>query len=285
MSTDIFLAPTVTILKTSPVLVESTPTPRSHNLSESELNAYFRSGAFTIEQALNPLIAAAAPLLALATKVNLLTSQQTPALLESRLTHELYSFECQARNQNFRTQTVLAARYAICALLDELIHYSDWGQRHHWDANHLLHTFYSTQAESEQFYSILQRASTDPGQHQELLEFYYLCLTLGYHGKHRDTAEGQQIRQSIIDQLYQSLRRCRSELSKLLGINAGQKFYEGDPPKKWQHPFTLLATFGLVIISIAVTYSYISLKRTSAALSKTLTSTTSITLDRQNYVK
>ena len=60
MSTDILLAPTVRILKTNTVLVESTPTPHSHNLSERELNAYFRSGAFTIEQALNPLIAAAA---------------------------------------------------------------------------------------------------------------------------------------------------------------------------------------------------------------------------------
>jgi type VI secretion system protein ImpK len=276
MSTDILLAPTVTILNTNTVLVESSPNSHSHNLSEAELNSYFRSGAFTIEQALNPLNAAAAPLLALATKVTLLTSQQTPQSLESRLTHELYSFECQARNQGFRTQTVLAARYGICVLLDELIHQSEWGQRHHWDANHLLHTFYSAQAENEQFYSILQRASSDPGQHQELLEFYYLCLSLGYHGKYRHSTEGQIMRQTIIDQLYQGLRRSRSELSKLLGINAGQRILEGEPTKRLQHPFTLLAIIGLIMITVGVTYSYFNLKKTSAALSKTLSSTTHV---------
>jgi type VI secretion system protein ImpK len=272
MSTDILLAPAVTILNTGTVLVESTPATHSHNLSESELHSYFRSGAFTIEQALNPLIAAAAPLFALATKVALLTSQQTPQSLESRLTHELYSFECQARHQNFRTQTVLAARYAICALLDELIHQSEWGQRHDWEENRLLHAFYSSQAESEQFFSILQRANTDPGQHQELLEFYYLCLSLGYYGQYPHTPEGQLLRQNIVDQLYQNLRRCRSEVSKVLGINAGQKILDCEAPKRLQQPYTLFATLALVFITIGVTYSYISLKQTSAAFSKSLNS-------------
>lgn len=277
MSTDILLAPTVKILSTNTVLVESTPQVHSHNLSEAELNAYFRSGAFTIEQALNPLIAAAAPLFALATKVGSLSAGQSSHSLESRLTHELYSFECQARNQNFRTQTVLAARYGICALLDELIHHSDWGKQHDWHANRLLHMFYSNQAESEQFFSILERANSDPGQHQELLEFYYLCLSLGYQGKYRNSTDSQASRQKIMDQLYQNLRRCRSEASKLLGINAGQHILENETIKKrLQHPFTLLATLGLVMITIGVTYGYIHLKRVSAALSQTLSSTHTI---------
>lgn len=272
MSTDILLAPTVKILSTNTVLVESTPQVHSHNLSEAELNAYFRSGAFTIEQALNPLIAAAAPLFALATKVGSLSAQQSSHSLESRLTHELYSFECQARNQNFRTQTVLAARYGICALLDELIHLSEWGKQHDWHANRLLHMFYSNQAESEQFFSILERANTDPGQHQELLEFYYLCLSLGYQGKYRNSTDSAS-RQKIMDQLYQNLRRCRSEASKLLGINAGQHILENETIKaRLQHPFTLVATLGLVMITIGVTYGYIHLKQVSAALSQSLSS-------------
>lgn len=272
MSTDILLAPAVTILNTSTVLVESSSAPHSHNLSESELHGYFRSGAFTVEQALNPLIAAAAPLFALATKVGLLTGQQTPQSLESRLTHEMYSFESQARTQQFRTQTVLAARYAICALLDELICQSEWGQKHHWEANRLLHTFYSNHAEGEQFFSILQRASTDPGQHQELLELYYLCLSLGYYGKYPRTPEGQLLRQKIIDELYQNLRRCRSEASKLLGINAGQKILESPIAKRAQQPFTVLATIGLIIITLGVSYSYVHLKLTSATLSRSINS-------------
>jgi type IV/VI secretion system ImpK/VasF family protein len=272
MSTDILLAPTVRILSTNAVLVESSPQIHSHNLSEAELNAYFRSGAFTIEQALNPLIAAAAPLFALATKVNLLGAKESPQSLLSRLTHELYSFECQARNQNFRTQTVLAARYAICALLDELISLSAWGQRNDWSPNHLLHTFYSNSAESEQFFSILHRANSDPGQHQELLEFYYLCLSLGYYGKYRQSSEAELLRQNMMDQLYQNLRRCRSEASKLLGINAGQQILECDSKKGRYQPWTWIAAIGLVVITMGVTYGYIHLKQTSAAFSRSLNS-------------
>lgn len=274
MSTDILLAPSVTILNTNSVLVESTPAPHSHNLSDTELLSYFRSGAFTIEQALNPLIAAAAPLFALATKVNLLTNQQTPQSLESRITHEMYSFECQARHQNFRTQTVLAARYGICVLLDELIHQSNWGQSHEWSPHRLLHLFYSSAAESEQFFSILERASSDPGQHQELLEFYYLSLSLGYYGKYPHTPEGQLLRQKVVDQLYQTLRRCRSEVSRILSINAGQKILGSDPKKRIQHPFTLIATVGLVLVTLAVSYSYIKLKRSSATLTNAINSFT-----------
>ncbi len=272
MSTDILLAPSVTILNTNSVLVESSPAPHSHNLSDAELLSYFRSGAFTIEQALNPLIGAAAPLFALATKVGLLTNQQTPQSLESRITHEIYSFECQARHQNFRTQTILAARYGICVLLDELIHQSTWGQNHEWSSHRLLHLFYSSAAESEQFFSILERANSDPGQHQELLEFYYLCLSIGYYGKYPHTPEGQLLRQKIVDQLYQSLRRCRSEVSKSLGINAGQRMLESEYKKRIHDPFILIATVGLVLVTLAVSYSYINLKRTSNSLTNAINS-------------
>lgn len=266
MNTDVQTAPAVIILTAHQPLVEYATHDQDSEFSDNtELQTLYRSGAYSIEHALNPLVAAASPLLTLATKVHLLSNKETPETLETRLAQEMYAFDCLCKSKHYRIQTLLAARYALCALLDELIHQSDWGKRHSWPSNKLLKTFFNVQDETNQFFMILERARQEPEDHREILELYYLCLSLGFHGEYRQNAEGQLTRQMLMDKLFHMVRRTRGPATKQLCLSADATSNMTVNNQTIKQPYTLIATIGMVIITAAVGFSYFSLKNATAA--------------------
>ncbi|MDQ2995089.1 MAG: type IVB secretion system protein IcmH/DotU [Pseudomonadota bacterium] len=266
MNTDIQQsAPAIITLTAQQPLVEYATHEQDTEFSDhTELQSFYRSGAFSIEHALNPMVAAASPVLTLATKLHLLSNKETPETLETRLAQELYAFDCTCKAKHYRIQTLLAARYALCALLDELIHYSDWGKRHNWPQNKLLKTFYNSD-DANQFYTILDRARQEPEDHRELLELYYLCLSLGYHGEYRQDSEGQLARQVLMDKLYHGVRRCRGHVFKQLSLSGSVAEHTPEKSTRITHPYTFLATIGMIIITAGVCFNYFSLKHATFA--------------------
>lgn len=267
MNTDLHTAPAVIILTAQQPLVEYASHDQDSEFSDNtELESFYRSGAYSIEHALNPMVAAASPLLTLATKVHLLSNKETPETLETRLAQEMYAFDCTCKAKHYRIQTLLAARYALCALLDEVIHQSDWGKRHNWPINKLLKTFYNVQEEPNQFYTILDRARQEPEEHRELLELYYLCMSLGFHGEYRQNAEGQLTRQILMDRVFHNVRRCRGPSTRQMSLSSSAVDNSLANAPTIKQPYTLIATIGLLIITAGVGFSYFSLKSATSAL-------------------
>jgi len=73
------------------------------------------------------------------------------------------------------------ARFAIFAWIDEMILASPWDQRDLWLREQLQRIHYNTTDAGEKFYERLAAL----GAHQrEVREIYYLCLALGFKGRH-----------------------------------------------------------------------------------------------------
>jgi len=75
-----------------------------------------------------------------------------------------------------------AARYAICALLDETIASSTWGGQA-WPQYSLLKKYYEHDYRGEAFFSYLERTGKEREDGVQLLEFFHQCLSLGYSGR------------------------------------------------------------------------------------------------------
>ena len=69
---------------------------------------------------LNPLVQVAAPLLSAAPRLRATVRHANPAALRATLVEAVQRFEAQARAQGLPNEQVVAARYILCTLLDEL---------------------------------------------------------------------------------------------------------------------------------------------------------------------
>lgn len=164
----------------------------------------------------NPLVAAAAPLFSLASQLRNTTSHADVSSLMTHVAREISTFEAAVRSAGESPETILAARYALCTLLDEIVLNTPWGGESRWGNETLLIQFHKEAYGGEKFFQVLQRAMQDPGNNLHLLEFMYVCMGLGLEGLHRVQQDGQRRLQAIIDQTYEAIRTYRGDFEREL---------------------------------------------------------------------
>src|SRR5262249_47029845 len=71
------------------------------------------------QSGLNPLVTAANPLLNLVPRLRTTLQHPDPAVLREQLAQALNRFDSEARAAGVANEKVIAARYALCTLLDE----------------------------------------------------------------------------------------------------------------------------------------------------------------------
>ena len=139
---------------------------------------------------INPLVAAANPVLAVVPQIRHALRHPDPAGLRASLRGSIDDFEREARAAGFGEETISAASYALCALLDESAASTPWGAG--WAGGGLLAERHGDSNGAEQFFALLDKFSADPAANAALLEFFYACLALGFEGRYRDAEGGRQ---------------------------------------------------------------------------------------------
>jgi type VI secretion system protein ImpK len=145
---------------------------------------------------INPLVAAANPVLAVVAQIRHALRHPDPAGLRASLAQSIDAFEATARASGAGEDTVAAAREALQALVDESAASTPWGAA--WAAKG-----------EDRFFDQVDRYAADPAANRELLEFFYVCLALGYEGRYRQAADGRQALAERRAQLLELLRAQR----------------------------------------------------------------------------
>jgi type VI secretion system protein ImpK len=141
---------------------------------------------------LNPLVQAAIPLLLLMGQLRgASSSPMDVGGLRRHALEEIRRFEDQARASGVRNEIVLAARYAICAALDEAVLSTPWGAQSEWAQHPMLVALHREAWGGEKFFEMLNRISSDPARHLDLLELQHIILALGFTGKYQMLDRGQ----------------------------------------------------------------------------------------------
>jgi type VI secretion system protein ImpK len=166
---------------------------------------------------LNPLVRAASNVLLLAGRLRGTLSAPDVAGLRRHALDEIYKFEERARSAGAANETVLAARYALCATLDEAVLSTPWGAQTEWAQQTMLVQLHREAWGGEKFYAMLERISQDPERHIELMELQYLCLVVGFTGKYHVEARGHarlaEVRQALYRRIREHHGAAPSELS------------------------------------------------------------------------
>ncbi len=167
----------------------------------------------------NPLVAAAGPLMALASQLSGTSSHADVASLLTHVAQEIKTFEANARNAGESPEAVLAARYSLCTLIDETVLGTPWGAESVWGNETLLIRFHNEAWGGEKFFQVLERSLQDPAQNLHLIEFMYICMALGLEGKYRVQDDGRRKLRRIIDQTFETIRMNRGEFERELSAH------------------------------------------------------------------
>nr|WP_316643660.1 DotU family type VI secretion system protein [uncultured Roseateles sp.] len=165
---------------------------------------------------LNPLVSAAAPLLAAAPRVRTTARHPNPAGLKEALAEGIRKFEAQARAQGLPNEQVIAARYILCTLLDESAASTPWGGSGVWSAQSLLVQFHNETWGGEKVFQLMSKLAENVEANRSLLELLYVVLAFGFEGRYRVIDNGRAQLDSVRERLVQLLRQGKPTPDKAL---------------------------------------------------------------------
>ncbi|WP_370244551.1 type VI secretion system protein TssL, long form [Salipiger sp.] len=221
---------------------------------------------------MNPLNAAASTLFSLVARIRNRAQHSDPAALRESVIAEIRSFEDAALKAGVPAQTVRVARYAICATLDDVVLNTPWGGRSIWAQRSMVGTFHKETHGGDRVYDLLSRLEAAPAANLNLLEFLYMCLSLGFEGRLRVEPRGAEKHLAIRDGLARLIRTHRGQVERDLsprwrGVSVAHRMLSAWTPVWLAGGLTLLGVCAAFAgFSFALTGSTEALRGQIAAL-------------------
>ena len=220
------------------------------------------SEATAVSSGLNPLLAAANRLLNVLPQLRSSVQHPNPTALRDSLAQGVRQFEAQARAAGVPTEKIVAARYALCTLIDETATSTPLGASGAWAHQGLLALFHGEVGGGEKFFQLLARLAENPQANIDLLELLYVCLEFGFEGRYRVTEGGQRQLEAIRQRLLMIIRKQRGEYERDLspnwrGVSAANQRRLG-----WMPLWAVGAVSALLLVVIYVGFEW-RLSRTS----------------------
>jgi type VI secretion system protein ImpK len=229
-----------------------TSTGRRTTNSIDTAERYASAAVPSFGQGINYLVDAAGTLLSLVGKLRGTTSNPDIDTLRLQVEQEVNTFERKARLGGADDKVVSTARYVLCALIDETVLATLWGNESMWIEHTLLAKFHREAWGGETFFNILNFLLEKPKNHLELLELMYLCLAMGFEGKYKVKGQGSGDIQSIQENLYNTIRNYRQEFERELSPHWQGVQDQRHPLVRYVPLWVLGAVLGLMLMMIFI---------------------------------
>lgn len=131
----------------------------------------------------------------------------SPQEFNKRIDQFLARFDADAHRMGKAPAAIAEAKYAFCALMDEIVLGSDLGLRDDWERAPLQLRLFGEHLAGERFFDKLETLRLDPANNIEVLEVFYTCLLLGFQGKY--LIEGSEKLNYLISRLGQEITHAR----------------------------------------------------------------------------
>lgn len=129
------------------------------------------------------------------------------AEFNKRVDQFLAQFDANARHLGKPAEAISEAKYAFCALMDEIVLSSTFPIREDWERAPLQLRLFGEHLAGERFFDKLEQLRLDPVANLEALEVFYTCLLLGFQGKY--LLEGSEKLNYLISRLGQEITHAR----------------------------------------------------------------------------
>lgn len=134
-----------------------------------------------------------------------------PVVLNNHISEMFNKFERDARMASIDNEKIQLAKFALIAFLDETIISSSWNRKDSWLSEPLQLKLFETFNAGEEFFDHLNKLRQRTSSNKDVLEIFFLCLTLGFKGKYQ--LQSPENLRRIIDDLNMELH---PEMYKLI---------------------------------------------------------------------
>jgi type VI secretion system protein ImpK len=195
----------------SPPPAHTPPTPPTPplNYGNPQQHDFIASGV-------NPLVSAAAGLLAQPAQFLNMTSHNDVAGLRNQVLEEIKSFENNARVMGIDANVTYTSRYVLCTFIDEAVLNTLWGSSSTWASQGLLSTLHNETRGGETFFVILDKLLRDPNASVDLIELMFICISLGFKGSYAVMDRGHEKLEELRNIVFEHIRRYRGEFPQEL---------------------------------------------------------------------
>jgi len=190
---------------------EDPPEPLPRSVGRVELSEFISGGR-------NPILQAAAPLVAIAGRLQATVSQADVGSLRAQTMQQIRQFDDRLRAANVSSEVAVGARFILCTFFDSAVLNTPWGAHSEWAGRSLLLEFHRVQDGGKVFFELLEKFESDPARYVDLLELQYVCLALGFEGRYRLEERGGRKLDEIRDTLFRLIRDARQLRDEELSI-------------------------------------------------------------------
>ena len=205
----------------------------------------------------NPLVRAFSPLLGLAPELERATAPDNADVLRERLEDNLTFARDNAVSAGVPLNRADQGAWFVAALLDDVALNTPWGGASGWPRLPLVTALYGSVDAGERFFDLVEDLLRYPERDPQLLELAYLCLCLGFRGKHRVNGPAGEA----------ALTQLRGQIARAMGRGDGEDaplspHWEGVEAEDEDRGFVVpLWAVGVVALAlIAVVYTGLSLR-------------------------
>lgn len=218
--------------------------------------------------AVNPLAAAAAPLLWLAGRLNESPPPDDVDQFRERILRELKRFETAAMARDVPPRLVRMGRYALAATIDDIVLNTDWGGHIAWANRSLVSQLYNETWGGERFYDLLEQMRLNPEKNIDGLEFMAVCLALGFTGKYRVLEDGRTQLSRLRYALYRTIREVRGAYDRDLSPPWPTASAPHAAPKSMTSTWLIVAVVALLLAALWIATSINLRQRIGAITSR-----------------
>ena len=174
-------------------------------------------GSFNLRgHPINPIVDASMPLINLYIRLQGSHAYDGVNMLHKQVYEEIQRIEIELSQKQYDRAVVLAHRYCLCTFIDEGVMRTPWGANSFWEANTMLSEFHNERWGGQKFFQVLDRLRGEPERYIHMLEFLYICMSVGYQGRYRVENNGRIKFERILDDLHAQLERMHEEPAEFL---------------------------------------------------------------------
>ncbi len=219
------------------------------SMSQQHYKAFFQEYEPSMIEGMNPFISLSKPIFIHIDKLLHTYDLGDVGNAHALLIEEIEAFTQNAAKQNIENSQVLVARYLLCTFLDELICTTHWGKNNDWARDSLLGHFYRETYGGEKFFQLLTKLLASPVNNIHLLEFMYVCISLGFEGKYRIQTRGKMELDAIRENLYKQIKTVHGRQSPT--------FYTEPKVSSQKHHYVHKASYLALIIGVLAIVSIV----------------------------
>lgn len=216
------------------------------------------------ERPARTLVQAAQPILALAPQLRQIQGKIDTDRLQSQIKTLIENFNLATTKLENDPEIRKNSHYVLCALIDETILNTPWGESSGWSQTPILSTFHGETYGGEKFYRIIDDCLANPYENNQLIEILFIALSLGFMGKFRIDPQGPVKIEKLRGRLYEVLTRSSENTSRALSVNVDAQQKPKQRLQSFIPVWTILGILALIAFGLYA-YLLIGLNKSSDA--------------------